>query len=241
MFTLKVNNDETVYFAQGYNSSNPKKIQLAEINIPLSHYYLPSPLNTITIINETTAASEVLTLTEAFYSNPTDFITQLKTDLNNNTINLIFSVTYDKYTRKITISTVAKIFTITASQYVLKVFGMQNNATLSGALTYTSADIINLNIFDGYYITIYINNLAILKNLIYENGTYTQDTLNLYGRQGSIFGEYQEYDFKEDNILLVDAMNTLTVSSFKIVIKNYAGYVFDFNGQNLFLTLNYIY
>lgn len=240
MFTYKLDNDSEIYIAQGYNSFKPKRIKVLDMNIPYSHYHINSNINTLILTNEVTLLFETITLTKASYSSYTDFASQLQTNLNTNALGLVFTVTFNKFTHKLTIteSLPGTNFTITANKYLLKILGMTTN-TLSGAFTYISNEIVNMNIFDEYYITIYINNFGVIKNVIYEDSTYTQNTLNLYSRQGSLFGEYQEYDFKDDNILLVDSVNDFTVASIKIVIKDYSGNIIDFNGQNIFLTLNY--
>lgn len=120
-----------------------KGFSIKSMSIPLSYYQITSRNNTFNMRDTGGAVTYTITLDDGVYSS-TDIVTQLKTKLDATASSIVFTVSLNDFTEKITIvGTAAFSLDFSVSNYV-DILGFENEAYASNT-TIVAPNVMDLN------------------------------------------------------------------------------------------------
>ena len=216
--------------------TNIKGFSVKSMSVPISYYQITSSNNTFVMVDTATTTSYTIVVDDGVYSS-SDIETVLKTKLDATASAIVFTVSVNPYTEKLTISgTAAFSLDFTNTNY-LDLIGF-NNITYASATSITAPNVMDLNKrYNGF--NVYSDKLS--RGSAKVNTSSFQNSQLILVCNNPSANVFQNYVYSNDDNAnsMLHYKDTEHLETIDIEIRDAQNKPIDFNGVdtvNIILT-----
>lgn len=211
--------------------TNIKGFSIKSMSVPISYYQVTSRNNTFVMTDTTSAINYTIVLEDGVYTS-SDIATILKTKLDATASSIVFTVTLNAYSEKLTISGTALFSLDFSGSNYLDLIGFANT-TYPSATSITAPNVMDLNKrYNGF--NVYSNKLSRGTAKVNTSSFQKSDLILVCNNPtASVFQNYV-YSNDDNSNSVLHYKETEHLETIDIEIKDAQNNEIDFNGVDTF-------